>query len=197
MPRVIHLIRHGHHPLIARKLCGRMPGISLDELGCRQMELCAELLTSPASAIQTSPQRRARQSAGILALRFGLAVEIVPAVDEIDVGDWAGRSFEELKLDRAWMRWNMARSSSCPPNGESMLALQRRVVLHLEQFRVDGGGALIIVTHAEPIRAALLHYLGRSLDDFMSIAVDPACISTLSVDRDGIHVSRINQQVPT
>jgi probable phosphoglycerate mutase len=197
MVKTIHLIRHGHHALLARKLCGRIPGISLDELGCRQMQLCAELLMSPPSAIQCSPRRRARQSAAILARRFGLAVEIVPAVDEIDVGDWTGRAFEELKRDKAWARWNTARGSSRPPNGESMTALQRRVVEHLEQLRHDASDAtLIIVSHAEPIRAALLHYLGRSLDDFMSIAVDPGSVSTLTVDRAGVHVSTINQKVP-
>ena len=197
MVKIIHLIRHGHHALLARKLCGRTPGISLDELGCRQIQLCAELLTSQPSAIQSSPRRRARQSASILAQRFGLAVEIVPAVDEIDVGDWTGRAFEELKQDEAWARWNTARGSSRPPNGESMTALQRRVVDHLEQLRDDTSEArLLIVSHAEPIRAALLHYLSRPLDDFMSIAVDPGSISTLTVDRSGVRVSTINQKVP-
>jgi probable phosphoglycerate mutase len=197
MVKTIHLIRHGHHALLARKLCGRTPGIGLDELGCRQIQLCAEFLMSRPSAVQSSPRRRARQSASILARRFGVAVEIVPALDEIDVGDWTGRSFEELKQDMAWARWNAARGSSRPPNGESMTDLQGRVVDHLEQLRHDAGDAsLLIVSHAEPIRAALLHYLGRSLDDFMSIAVDPGSVSTLTMDRAGVHVSTINQRGP-
>ena len=99
MAKTVHLIRHGHHALLARRLCGRMPGVGLDELGCRQIELCAGLLTSQPSAIQSSPQRRARESAGILAFRFGLAVELVPAMDEIDVGDWTGKGFDELTQD--------------------------------------------------------------------------------------------------
>ena len=197
MVNTIHLIRHGHHALLARKLCGRTPGINLDELGCRQMQLCAELLTSRPSAIQSSPRRRARQSAAILAQRFGLAVEIVPAMDELDVGDWTGCAFEELKHDKAWARWNEARGTSRPPNGESMRVLQRRVVDHLEQLRREASDAkVLIVSHAEPIRAALLHYLKRPLDDFMSIAVDPASISTLTADRAGVHVSTINHRVP-
>jgi probable phosphoglycerate mutase len=70
-------------------------------------------------------------------------------------------------------------------------------VQHLEKLRNDPADAtVLIVSHAEPIRAALLHYSGIALDDFLSIEVDPASVSTLSVDRDGIHVSQINQQVP-
>ena len=76
-----------------------------------------------------------------------------------------------------------------------MHELQRRMVQHLEQVRNDpGDGAIIIVSHAEPIRSALLHYAGISLDDFLSIAVDPANISTLCADRAGTHIAGINQR---
>jgi hypothetical protein len=33
----IHFVRHGHHSLMGRVLCGRMPGVQLDELGCDQI----------------------------------------------------------------------------------------------------------------------------------------------------------------
>lgn len=161
------------------------------------MTMCADFLMPPPSAVQSSPQRRAQQSAGILAWRFGLAVEIVAALDEIDLGDWTGRSFDELSNDPGWTRWNSHRGSSQPPNGETMRSLQQRVVRHLEQLRDDDSAdTLVIVSHAEPIRAALLHYSGLPLDNFLSIQVDPTSISTLSVDRAGIHISRINQKVP-
>ena len=197
MVKTIHLVRHGHHALLNSRLCGRMPGIGLDELGCRQVARCAQFLVPPPCAIRSSPQQRARQSAGILATRFGLEVEIAPAMDEIDLGEWSGRSFDELNDDPAWMRWNSRRGESRPPNGESMRSLQQRVVEHLEEFRKDAGdGTVVIVSHAEPIRAALLHYLRMPLDDFTSIEVAPAGISTLSVERAGIVIAGMNQGVP-
>ena len=77
-----------------------------------------------------------------------------------------------------------------------MRALQQRIVRHLEQFRrAQADGPIVIVSHAEPIRAALLHYSRTPLDNFLSIEVDPASVSTLAVDRAGIRISRINQQV--
>jgi broad specificity phosphatase PhoE len=196
MVKTIHLVRHGHHPLIARVLCGRAPGVELDELGCQQMSRCAERISIRPCAIQSGPQRRAQQSAGILAWHLRLPVEIVAAVDELDCGDWTGRSFDELAEDPNWQRWNSQRATSCPPNGESMVCLQRRIVQHIEQLRDDGGdGAVVIVSHAEPIRAALLYYASIPLDDFLSVAVDPASVSTLRRDRSGMHISRINQRV--
>jgi broad specificity phosphatase PhoE len=196
MVRTVHLVRHGHHTRVDRVLCGRMPGVELDELGCRQMSVCAAHVFPPPCAIQSSPQRRALQSAAILAGWRDLPVEIVAAVDELDAGDWTGRSFDDLGKDPDWRLWNSRRGASRPPNGESMRRLQARVVHHLEQLRDDAGdGTVLIVSHAEPIRAALLHYAKVALDDFLSISVDPASISTLCFDRSGVHISRINQRV--
>jgi probable phosphoglycerate mutase len=78
-----------------------------------------------------------------------------------------------------------------------MRALQQRVVQHLEQLRrIQTDGAIIIVSHAEPIRAALLYYSRTALDNFLSIEVAPASVSTLAVDKSGVRISRVNQQVP-
>lgn len=196
MVNTIHLVRHGHHAMLGHRLCGRTPGVQLDERGCEQMACCAKLIGRTPAAIQSSPQRRAQQSASILAWRFGLAVEIVPAVDEIDYGEWTSLAFADLEADARWNSWNSGRGTSRPPGGESMRALQQRIVRHLEQLRrVQTDAAIVMVSHAEPIRAALLHYLRIPLDNCLSIDVDPASISTLAVDQAGIRVTQINQRV--
>jgi probable phosphoglycerate mutase len=194
MVKTVYLVRHGHHALVGSLLCGRTSSVGLDDLGCMQMAACTERMILTPTAVQSSPQRRAQQSASIIAARFGLPVEIVAAVDEVDFGDWTGRLFNDLDDDPDWQRWNSRRGSSRPPNGESMRELQGRVVQHLESMRDDTcDGAIVVVSHAEPIRAALLHYANIALDDFLAIAVDPASISTLYFDRAGVHISGINQ----
>jgi len=197
MLETIHLVRHGHHAMLGHRLCGRMPGVQLDDLGCRQMSRCAEMIAETPAAIQSSPQRRTQQSASILAWHFGLPVEIAPEADEIDYGEWTSLNFADLEGDTRWNRWNARRSTSRPPGGESMRALQQRMVQHLEQLRrAPAEGSIVIVSHAEPIRAALLYYSRTPLDNFLSIEVAPASVSTLAVDRTGIRISRINRQVP-
>lgn len=196
MMKTVHLVRHGHHALLGAVLCGRMPGIALDELGRREMEIRAERIIPVPTALQASPQQRTLQSAAILGRHLGLAVEIVAAFDEIDMGDWTGRSFDDLDKDPAWQRWNSQRGNSRPPNGESMHGLQQRVVRHLERIREDScDGAILIMSHAEPIRAALLHYANIPLDDFFSIDVAPASISTICFDRRGVHIAQTNQRI--
>src|SRR3954449_1181672 len=197
MVRTIHLVRHGHHAMLGNRLCGRMPGVQLDDRGCRQMSGCADLIGQTPAAIQSSPQRRTQQSASILAWHFGLPVEIAPDVDEIDYGAWTARAFADLEGDPRWSRWNTRRGTSRPPGGESMRALQHRIIRHLENLRgIQADGSIVIVSHAEPIRAALLYYSRTPLDHFLSIEVDPASVSTLVVDKSGIRIARINQQVP-
>jgi probable phosphoglycerate mutase len=197
MVQTIHLVRHGHHALLGLVLCGRMAGVQLDDLGCRQMARCAELIRPIPSAIQASPQPRARQSAAILAWHFRLPVKIVPAVDELDYGEWTGQPFAALTNSPRWTEWNEKRGTSYPPNGESMRVLQQRIVEYVEQLGQDRtDGTIVVVSHAEPIRAALLHYAGIPLDSFLSVELDPASISTLTVGKTGIRIAQINRRVP-
>ncbi|WP_314957676.1 histidine phosphatase family protein [Bradyrhizobium cosmicum] len=196
MAMIVHLVRHGHHGLLGRTLCGRMKGISLDNLGCQEMARCADTIRPRPTLILSSPQRRCMQSACIVAARFGLPVEIVPALDELNYGEWTGRTFEDLGRDPQWSSWNTRRGASRPPSGECMRSLQRRVVGHLEQLRSDHrDDTIVAVSHAEPIRAALLHYSRIELDNFLSIEIDPASISTLSVENGGLTITGINQRV--
>jgi probable phosphoglycerate mutase len=197
MAAIIHLVRHGHHALLGRTLCGRTNGVVLDDIGCDEMARCANSVSPQPSLIHSSPQRRCMQSASILAAHFRLPIEIVPALDELDYGEWTGRSFDELDQDPQWSRWNKRRGSARPPSGESMRSLQNRIVGHLEQLRNDPAvGIVVAVSHAEPIRAALLYYARMRLGDFLSIEIDPASVSTLSADRGGFRITGINQRVP-
>jgi broad specificity phosphatase PhoE len=196
MPTTIHLIRHGHHGLLGRILCGRMAGVGLDARGRAELAVCAERLEPAPSIIQSSPQLRAMQSADILADRFRLTVELAAELDEIDLGDWTGRSFEELEHEESWHRWNAHRGSARPPGGESMQALQSRIVRHVERLCCERPGETVaLVSHAEPIRAVVLHYARIPLDDFLSVEIGPASITTLVDGPGGIQLSRVNEKV--
>ena len=197
MAQIIHLLRHGHHALLGRTLCGRMSGVVLDDIGCKEMARCATTLRPQPTLIQSSPQQRCMQSASILAAHFTLPIEIVPALDELDYGEWTGRSFEDLDRDAQWSIWNRDRGSSRPPGGETMRSLQKRVIDHIAQLRGDRGvDVAVLVSHAEPIRAALLHYSGKPLGDYLSIEIDPGSLSTLCAGPGGLAITGINQRVP-
>jgi broad specificity phosphatase PhoE len=179
----VFLVRHATHSLVDRVLVGRMSGIYLDRTGERQAERLADLLAArDIRVLQSSPRERARDTAAPIAAQTGVPIEVAEAADEIDLGAWTGQAFEDLASDDGWQRWNNARSTARPPEGESMQEVQVRIVDHLERLHASYPGERVaIVSHAEVIRAAVLHYSGLSLDAFSQIQIPPASISTLLI----------------
>ena len=196
MATTYFLVRHAAHALVDRVLVGRMAGVALGEEGRRQARQLAERFSSlNVALVQSSPRERACETAQFIAAGSSLNVQISPELDELDAGEWTGLSFDELRKDPRWLHWNAARGAARPPRGESMAELQRRVLTHLRRLRdLWPQGRLVLVSHAEVIRAALLHYLGRPLDAFGSIEIRPASINTLSISDSGAQVVGMNER---
>ena len=76
-----------------------------------------------------------------------------------------------------------------------MAELQGRVLRHVEMLKESKASSVVVVTHAEPIRGALLHYRRMSLDRFAEIVVAPASVSILRSDGDRLRAGEINRRV--
>ena len=192
------LVRHAAHQHQDAVLVGRMTGVRLAEAGRHQARRLAERLSGERiTTVQSSPRERARETGEPIAARAGVPLEIAAALDEIDLGGWTGKSLAALDDDARWRRWNASRGSARPPQGESMAALQHRVWKHLQALNAaQAAGRIVLVSHAEGIRAVLLHCLGIGLDDFARIEVAPASISTVAIDASGPRVLAVNEAVP-
>ena len=51
------------------------------------------------------------------------------------------------------------------------------------------------MSHGDVIRAALLHYLGLSLDRYARIEISPAGISTVAVSDWGVKIITLNERM--
>jgi len=70
------------------------------------------------------------------------------------------------------------------------------VIGHLEAIRSAMPNArVVMVSHAEPIRAAILCCLGIPLDDFGRVDIAPASITTIAFGERGRDVMALNQSV--
>jgi ribonuclease H / adenosylcobalamin/alpha-ribazole phosphatase len=188
----IHLVRHGAHGDVGRVLSGR-DGSGLTPEGRAQVERLAATMDVPV-AIYSSPRRRARETAAIVAIRHGVGVEIAPALDEVDFGEWTGLGFDALRADPRWLLWNERRAASAVPGGETMAAATARIVGHLDGFANRAlQAAIICVSHCDMIRGAIAHYLGLSLDNLLRFQVDPASISTIEIGPWGGRVLTVNR----
>jgi probable phosphoglycerate mutase len=149
----------------------------------------------PITAIYSSPLERAVDTAKPLARDHGLTVSTRNALTDVDFGDWTGKTLEELAPLAEWQAFNRERCRACPPGGESLLAVQQRVVEELTQLsRRHAGEIVAIVTHAEPIRCAIASFDGRSLDDVMAVEVSPGHVSTIGIGAKFRRVLSINMR---
>ena len=191
------LIRHAMHELGPSRLAGRLPGVRLTDKGRAQAERLADRLHTVAlTALYSSPQQRTRETAAPIAERCGVGVEIVDALDEVDFGEWSGKAFEDLDNDPRWAPWNADRNTAVTPTGETIADLRDRIVGHIEHCCASNpGGCIALVTHAEVIRTAVLHYLGMSFDAWTRLEIEPASISRLVFTDSGPVLAGLNEKV--
>ncbi|MEW6581602.1 MAG: histidine phosphatase family protein [Actinomycetota bacterium] len=139
--------------------------------------------------VVVSPARAARETAAAA----GLAVDRVDAaLADCDAGAWAGRSLRDVHRDDplgavAWL----TDPDAAPHGGESLRAVLDRVAGWLTGL-AGGDGAVVAVTHAAPIRAALVHALGAPAAALWRIDVAPLSITELHASGGGWTVARVN-----
>lgn len=195
METIFILIRHGSHDRLGSVLCGRMAGVTLSAQGRAEADrLSSQRLT----AVLSSPLERAVETATPIAERQSLPLTIEPALNELDLGAWSGKRFEELHGDPAWDLWNRARSHGRPTPGdtpgESMAEAQTRIASLLDRLRrAHPGGTLALVSHGDIIKAALAHAMGLPLDFHGRFEISPASRSVLIAGDWGLKVHSINE----
>ena len=189
------LIRHAQTDIISTGPAGRLAGVHLNDVGRAQAEaLAARLGGVKAAAVYSSPLERATETAAPMAARFGVAVQTLEEVGELHYGEWTGRDFNDLASDPAWHRYNAMRSLARIPGGEMMIEAQARVVAALERLRLAHRQATVaVVSHADIIKAALMHYLGMPMDFVHRLEISPASVSVVAIDALAVRVLAVNQ----
>ena len=187
-----HLIRHAHYSLLGRVLAGRTPGHSLSDQGRAQAAALAEMLAEvPIVAVHSSPMERTRETAAVIAASLGLEVTIEDDLNEIDYGDWTATSFEALQSQPMWRFYNRFRSTAPIPKGETMLAVQARAFAVVQRLRRTDGH-VVLVSHADIIKAILAHLLGMPLDLSLRLDITPASRSVVRIFDEDVRVLGVN-----
>ncbi|MCH8994033.1 MAG: histidine phosphatase family protein [Chloroflexi bacterium] len=192
------LIRHGETSANAE---GRLQGhldVSLSEPGRGQSEQLAERLSHLSlEALYTSPLKRARETAHIIAGRNGLTPEDRPALMERDVGELAGLNREEIRA--RYPDFIRARAEARPdvavPGFESDADLKRRVLGGLGAIIESHPGETIgVVSHGGVIAAFLRETLQMPTTRPGAFAVSNASITTFDL-REGERSDGIRPRV--
>jgi len=190
------LIRHGSTDTLQRELAGRASAVALNSAGRTEVEaLARRIARCGAQHVYSSPLERALQTARPLAARLGCEVSPLPGIIELEFGTWTGRRFPELDADPRWRDFNAFRSGTSVPGGEHMLDVQARAVHSLLTLRErHSQERVLIVTHADVIRAVLLHFLGMPQDLFWRLEIAPASITQLELTSSAARLLRANDR---
>ena len=144
----------------------------------------ARSLVEPPARLVTSDLRRARESAAILAERWGIEPIVDSRLRELNFGEWEGHSWKEIeesdgeRLGR-WMRdWIHERT----PGGESFTDLLERVWEWLDEWRQrrSSNGDTMVVAHAGSIRAMLCRLLKAAPEEAFAFQVAHARLISMT-----------------
>ena len=164
------LVRHGRPERL--ELADGQADPPLSPLGQRQAEAAGEYLSGePIDAVWSSPMRRARQTADVIAARLGLPVEVHDGLAESDRGSASYIPMEELRADDD-ERWHavverIRNRTTCTPEE---LEFRSVVVAAVEEIiAANPGRRVVAVCHAGVINA----YFGAITDIGRALWFDP------------------------
>lgn len=189
----IILVRHGETDWNRQR---RIQGISdreLNETGRRQAEALAQALKNEkVAAIYTSPLKRARDTAYLIARFHQAEVVALPGLRELDAGEVDGLTYDEMRIQYGDFldKWIEDCTAVRPPGGCTLCELQDQAwssiqeIMERQQGEMTEGedneeGVVVVVGHFFPILSILCRALGLDLSECRRMRLDLASMCTL------------------
>jgi alpha-ribazole phosphatase len=176
------LLRHGEPDQTVHGRCyGRLdPGLS--RRGREQMRQAWRLLNDqPATAIYSSPSRRAVESANLRAVAIPAAA-IDDRLREIDFGAFEGLTYLEIsaRYPRQYVEWMTQPTNVAFPDGESFVTMSGRVRTAIDQIRrLHSGKTVAIVSHGGVNRIVLAAALDLDARHIFRLDQAYACVNVI------------------
>lgn len=215
---LVLFVRHGTTPTTGKVLPGRAAGLHLADSGREQAATVAHRLhawsTAPRNgaaprtdleprthpeqksriaAVYASPLERTRETAAPIARSLGLKVQVTRGLLECDFGEWTGAELKDLMKRPEWATVQRYPSGFRFPGGESFAGMQARMVDTVTELcRRHPDQAIVAVSHADPIKAAVAEALGSHLDLFQRIVISPCSVTAISYGPLGPTVLAVN-----
>ncbi len=199
-PTNFWLIRHPEPDVEFQGRCYGALDLALSPAGLLQArDIANALREQPFAAIYTSPLRRCREAAEILACGRACPVQSMPELAELDFGEFEGRSYDEIAatypdLYREWMEHPTEVSF---PGGESFARMWMRITAAGRLLReLHRRETIAVVTHAGPIRILVAEALGIAPANIFRIAQRYGAVSMIRYFGEMALVETLNIVLP-
>ncbi|OGL06864.1 MAG: hypothetical protein A3I03_06675 [Candidatus Rokubacteria bacterium RIFCSPLOWO2_02_FULL_68_19] len=182
------LVRHAESAWNAERRFQGRTDVGLSDAGLAQATALARAVARRrVGAIYSSPLRRARETAEIVAKERALTVTVVDELRELSLGTWEGRTVDDVLATEAdaYRNWRERPYDCPPPEGEHIEEVARRVLPVMERIvsaHPDGEDALV-VAHGGVISVYLCHLLGLSPNALWQLAIGNASLSVVDPPR--------------
>jgi probable phosphoglycerate mutase len=180
----ILFVRHGTTATTGSVLPGRAPGLHLSDQGIEQATALAERLKElgrKPTALYVSPLERARETAAPIAKALRLRPVVDKGLLECDFGLWTGKRLATLARRTEWRAVQHAPSTFRFPDGESFSEMQLRMWEAVTKIvKRHRNRTVIVVSHADPIKAAVTYAQGVPLDLFQRTVISPCSLSAVA-----------------
>lgn len=165
-PSRLLLVRHGESTWNAgRRIQGQLDPPLSDRGLAQGREVAERFVGHRLEGVYSSDLARAMKTAELIGEAAGVEPIAVPGLREIALGEWEGKTREELidEYPDLWERWSREPDWDIVPGGEGAAPFARRVGETLELIRErHPHGDVVCVTHAGVIQVAVLDVVGRS-----------------------------------
>lgn len=193
----IVFMRHGQAMNnVERRLVGRLPNVPLTEDGIKQAQYAANCIKEMnISRIYASPMQRAMDSARIVARRNSIPVTEDPRLAEVEVGKFAGLTYDEITsvwgniMLRFYQNDDMPKDMGLETFSDIKTRIQDMVRFVLENHRDEN---VLLVTHIDPIKAMLSTTLKLSAQDIYGIVIATGSINVFSEYKGRFFLGAIN-----
>ena len=107
--------------------------------------------------------------------------ELVGAFREINLGEWEGRTFQEVRerYPEEYRQRGQDIANYRTPGGESFADVQSRVLPAFKEAVEKTKGDCVFVAHAGVNRVILCHLMQQPLEELFSIPQDHAAVNVL------------------
>jgi broad specificity phosphatase PhoE/ribonuclease HI len=203
-PTTLVLVRHGDTDHTRARTFSGSTGAdpALNEHGRAQVAATADWLAPLAEhelVMLSSPMRRTRETADVVAGRLGASYEIHDGLVEAGFGTWEGLTYKQA-MERdpdgftAWLGDTSLRPGG---TGDSMDAMRERMDRVRDALREQHAGRTVLaVTHLTPIKMLLQGVLELPMEGLFRTEVLPASVTVLTWYPDGRGVVRLLNGLP-
>ncbi|WP_353477936.1 bifunctional histidine phosphatase family protein/GNAT family N-acetyltransferase [Halobacillus sp. ACCC02827] len=162
----IYITRHGETVWNREKRMQGWQNSPLTEQGEKDAASLGDRLRSTEfAAVYSSPSGRAQQTTELIRGERKIPVYLEEKLKEIHLGEWEGRTQEEIKTDFPEsfdMFWN-APHRYLPHGGETFEAFRSRIDAFLDSLAYHSNQNVLIVAHAVVIKCMMLILNGKPL----------------------------------